>query len=74
MPRIEARTSAVYAMSGDVDAALELLVRAESRGYRRYELLEKDPVWERLRDEPEFEQIVARMRDAVRKMRDGGEG
>jgi hypothetical protein len=49
--------------SGDADAALDALERAERLGYNRFEQLEADPVWEPIRREPRFRALVARMAD-----------
>jgi hypothetical protein len=46
------------AFAGDADASLTALERAVSRGYNRFDQLESDAVWDALREDARFRQLV----------------
>ncbi|BAC92013.1 serine/threonine-protein kinase [Gloeobacter violaceus] len=61
--------AAAYAVQGDKSSALRWLRRAIKAGWRDYRWLKLDPVFERLRGDGEFEQLVAQLKAQVEAMR-----
>jgi hypothetical protein len=66
-PRIQIAT--IQAIRGDVPAALDWLERAYQAGWKDPRIARMLPMWESLRREPRFEQLVARMEADVAAMR-----
>jgi len=55
----------VYAIAGETDRALELLDAAIAQHRGNLEWLIQDPDWKGLRDDPRYQQIIGRLRDAA---------
>jgi TolB-like protein/Tfp pilus assembly protein PilF len=49
-------------LSGDQEGALELLARAADAGWRGYYGIRRDPRWDAVRETPEFQAIMARLK------------
>ena len=54
--------SCVYAVLGLKTEALDLLRRAVQNGYWHADIIERDPDFISIRDEPEFQRLVAELR------------
>jgi len=67
VPRIQNAT--VYAIRGDATTALDWLERAYQAGWKHPRLARMLPMWEPLRGNPRFEQLVARMEADLAAMR-----
>jgi TolB-like protein/Flp pilus assembly protein TadD len=64
-----AELAAVDAARGRSDEAVRFLESAYQAGYRFFRELELDPIYDRVRGTPGFEQVIARMRADVEEMR-----
>ncbi len=61
--------AAIAAVRGSTEEALDWLERAYEAGLRQAALVELDPMLDALRDEPRFEELIARIRRDVEAMR-----
>jgi TolB-like protein/Tfp pilus assembly protein PilF len=52
-------------LSGDQEGALELLARAADAGWRAYYGIQRDPRWDSVRETPQFQAIMARVKADV---------
>ncbi len=59
----------IYAIRGDKPTAYRYLHEAVERGFVEYRILEKTPVYENLRNEAEFQQIIANLKGKIDEMR-----
>ena len=59
----------IYAIQGDKSTAYRYLHEAVERGFVEYRILEKNPVYENLRNDAEFQQIIADLKGKVDEMR-----
>jgi hypothetical protein len=59
----------VHALRGNSDEALRWLEQAIEEGWRWYDVVASDPVWENLRGEPRFQQSMAAVEAEVESMR-----
>jgi protein kinase/serine/threonine-protein kinase len=62
-------TASIYAALERLDEALDWLGRASDAGFRGVHLIERDPVWDPLRDDPRFQGILAEVSADVERMR-----
>jgi TolB-like protein/Tfp pilus assembly protein PilF len=58
----------VQAVQGEKDEALRWLQEAIDAGWRWYDRAQRDPLWENLRDEPRFQQMMAEVKAKVDEM------
>ena len=56
-------------LSGDEDAALDLLEEAVEAGWRGYYAVSRDPRWEALREHPRFGAVMARIKADIDRQR-----
>jgi hypothetical protein len=61
--------AAIHAMRGDKPSALREYRRAYNAGWRMVTLTSLNPMLDPLRSDPEFQQVVARMKSDVARMR-----
>jgi len=59
----------IYAIRGDKSKAYRYLHEAVERGFVEYRILEKTPVYENLRNDAEFQQIISNLKGRVDEMR-----
>jgi len=69
-PALHYRLAQVYALQGDADSAIASLNQAMEKGWRIYGALDHDPLWNNLKDDPEFQRIKARVHADIRDQRD----
>ncbi|MCG8468780.1 MAG: hypothetical protein MJB57_11330 [Gemmatimonadetes bacterium] len=61
--------SAIHLIRGSRDEALDWLERATELGFNWWRLLEADPIFDDLRDEPRYQAAVARVKERVEAAR-----
>lgn len=61
--------SSIHMIRGSRDAALDWLERATKAGFNWWVLLEQDPIFADLRDEPRYQAAIATMRERVEASR-----
>jgi protein kinase/serine/threonine-protein kinase len=62
-------TAQVFAALERWEDALDWLARASDAGFRGVHLIERDPIWDPVRDEPSFQEILAEVSADVERMR-----
>ena len=67
--RVPVEIAAVHAVKGESVQALEWLERGLTAGYRDYSTLGRHPIFESLRRESRFQDVVKKMQEAVVTMR-----
>ena len=55
--------ASLYALAGDRDEALTWLERAVELGNENFPWFERDPNWDSLRDDPEYQALLARLKE-----------
>ena len=68
--RVPVEIAAIHAVKGESAPALEWLERGFAAGYKDYSTLGRHPIFEPLRREPRFPDLLKRMQEAVATMRD----
>lgn len=68
--RVPIEIAAVHAVKGETPQALDWLERGFTAGYKDYATLGRHPIFERLRRESRFQDVLKRMQQAVATMRD----
>ena len=68
--RVPIEIAAVHAVKGESAQALDWLERGLTAGYRDYSTLSRHPIFERLRRESRFQDLLKKMQQAVATMRD----
>lgn len=69
MPRVRLDIAAAHAMQRRREAALEWLRQAYDAGYRDPRTLGRDPMFENVREEPRFKELVSQMEQDIVVMR-----
>jgi serine/threonine protein kinase/Tfp pilus assembly protein PilF len=59
----------IFAVQGDKEQALKLLQNACDSGYYYHHFLERDPIFEAMRKDPQFQQIIQNMKSNVAEAR-----
>jgi hypothetical protein len=67
--RVPVEIAAVHAVKGESVQALEWLERGLTAGYKDYSTLGRHPIFENLRRESRFQDVVKKMQEAVVTMR-----
>jgi TolB-like protein/Tfp pilus assembly protein PilF len=70
-PDVPYDIAAAHAVAGETAEAIKWLRQAIDAGWRYYRLGEKDPLFERIREEKEFGQLLDGVRIEVERMRGG---
>jgi len=70
MPNVRLEIAAIHAIQGQKEAALEWLQHAYEADYKGYRTLSLDPMFENLREERRFKELVSRMKSDVAVMRE----
>jgi tetratricopeptide (TPR) repeat protein len=70
LPRARLELAAIHAIRDQKEPALEWLQRAYDAGWRDSRTLARDPMFETLRGEPRFKELLSRMNRDVAAMRD----
>jgi TolB-like protein len=65
--------AAIQALRGSDEVALEWLERAYDRGYRAHGVLERDPMFASVREDPRFQALLQRMEGALARERSRAE-
>jgi serine/threonine protein kinase/tetratricopeptide (TPR) repeat protein len=68
--RVPVEIAAIHAVNRQPVEALEWLERGLSAGYKDYSTLSRHPIFESLRREPRFQDLLKKMQQAVAMMRD----
>jgi eukaryotic-like serine/threonine-protein kinase len=68
--RVPVEIGAIHAANGQSVQALEWLERGYTAGYKDYSTLGRHPIFEPLRREPRFQDLLKKMQEAVGAMRD----
>ena len=68
-PWVFAELAAVESVRGNRDEAVDWIQRSYDFGFRYIAMLELDPMYDALRDDPTFDAVLSRMRDDVESMR-----
>jgi TolB-like protein len=68
--RVPVEIAAIHAVKGESVQALEWLERGFAAGYKDYSTLGRHPLFESLRGEPRFQDLLKKMQEAVAAMRD----
>jgi TolB-like protein/predicted Ser/Thr protein kinase len=69
--RIPIEMAAIHALKGERIPALEWLERGLAAGYKDYSTLGRHPIFESLRHESRFQELLKQMQSAVGSMREG---
>ena len=69
MPRARIEIAAIHALRQQKEPALEWLQKAYDAGWRDSRTLIRDPILERIREEPKFKELIARINRDVAAMR-----
>jgi serine/threonine protein kinase/Tfp pilus assembly protein PilF len=70
MPRARIEIAAIHALRQQKEPALEWLQKAYDAGWRDSRTLARDPMFERVREEPKFRELIGRMNRDVAAMRE----
>ena len=68
-PGLAETISAFHSLVGNANEALDWLDMAYDMGYRFPRMLEQDPFFDPIRDQPRFRQIIGRMYEDIERMR-----
>ena len=68
--RVPIEIAAIHAVKGERTAAIEWLERGFGAGYKDYSTLGRHPIFESVRREPRFQDLLKKMETAVRVMRE----
>ena len=67
--RVPIEIAAIHSVRGERGEALEWLERGFTAGYKDYSTLARNPIYESIRGEPRFAQLLEKMQQAVAEMR-----
>jgi tetratricopeptide (TPR) repeat protein len=70
LPRVRMEIAAIHAFRQQKEPALEWLQKAYDAGWRDPRTLARDPMFEGLREEPKFKELIGRMNRDVAAMRE----
>jgi serine/threonine protein kinase/TolB-like protein len=70
MPRVRVEIAAIHVFRQEKEPALDWLQRAYDAGWREARILQRDPMLAGLRNEPRFIQLLTRMKNDVKAMRE----
>jgi TolB-like protein len=68
--RVPFEIAAVHALRGEKDQALEWLEKAHAAGYNDYSTVARHPVFESVRPDPRFRNVLGAMQNAITAMRE----
>ena len=68
--RVPVEIAAIHAVNGESGQALEWLERGFAAGYKDYSTLGRHPIFENLRREPRFQDLLKKMQQTVATMRE----
>jgi len=70
LPRVRMEIAAIHAFRQQKEPVLEWLQKAYDAGWRDSRTLARDPMFERVREEPKFRELIGRMNRDVAAMRE----
>jgi eukaryotic-like serine/threonine-protein kinase len=69
-PAIYAVVAAIHSLTGDYNSALEWLEIAYEKGYRFPYIIERNPLFDGIRNQPRYKQLIEKMHDDITRMRE----